>query len=203
MSHDGKKPASAGFFPIPQRFYLRPAAEVAADLLGCLLRRDGVTLVVTEVEVYGGPEDTASHCRFGRTARNAPMWGVGGHCYVYLCYGVHWMLNIVTGDEGEGAAVLVRSGEVADGLQIVLGRRFGARRLSHGGRRDKAICHGPGKVAQALSVDGSFNGHALFETGGLELCEGRPPASIERAKRVGIDFAEAKDRDALLRFKMS
>jgi DNA-3-methyladenine glycosylase len=67
---------------IAQNFYLRPVEMAAQDLLGKLLCRDGVVLRVTEVEAYGGQEDSASHCRFGKTARNAPMWGMGGHCYV-------------------------------------------------------------------------------------------------------------------------
>jgi DNA-3-methyladenine glycosylase len=181
---------------LPQSFYLRPVAVVAEGLLGCRICRDGVVLVVTEVEAYGGPEDTASHCRFGRTTRNAPMWGVGGRCYVYLCYGIHWMLNVVTGREGEGAAVLIRSCEVVDGLQTVLERR----RKVNGGRNAADICGGPGKVAQALAVDGGFNGHTLSEPGGLELREGVRPSSVERTKRVGVDYAEEKDRDAPLRF---
>jgi DNA-3-methyladenine glycosylase len=197
---------------LPQDFYLRPVGEVAPDLLGHLLCRDGIVLMVTEVEAYGGREDTASHCRFGKTARNAPMWRQGGHCYVYLCYGLHWMLNIVTGREGEGAAVLVRSCEVLEGLQEVMERRrtSGVRTKAPGasGVRTKApdamcsagICSGPGKVAQALALDGGHNGHPLYAPGGLELREGTPPTTVAHKKRIGINYAEEKDRNAGLRF---
>jgi DNA-3-methyladenine glycosylase len=120
------------------------------------------------------------------------MWGPGGRCYVYLCYGVHWMLNIVADHEDRGSAVLVRSCDVVEGMDVVMERR----RAKH----SATICHGPGKVGQALGIDGGLNGHPLFEPGDLELREGKPPASVERAKRVGIAYAKEKDRDALLRF---
>jgi len=177
---------------IEQGFYLRPVEVVARELLGKLLCKGGVVLRITEVEAYGGMEDSASHCRFGKTPRNAPMWGSGGHCYVYLCYGIHQMLNIVTGPDGEGAAVLVRSCEVAAGAKIVLERRRA--------KMGPNICNGPGKVAQALSVDKSHNFHPLFESGGLTLRDGEGPSRIERTGRVGIAFANEKDQSALLRF---
>jgi DNA-3-methyladenine glycosylase len=167
-----------------------------------LLCRDGVVLRIAEAEAYGGREDTASHCRFGRTARNAPMWGPGGRCYVYLCYGMHWMLNVVTGPEGQGSAVLVRSCEVLEGMGLVLERRRppGAGAAAPDAKRVAAICRGPGKVGQALAIDGGLNGHPLFEPGGLELREGEPPASIEGTQRIGIGYADKKDGDAPLRF---
>src|SRR6476646_9919401 len=94
---------------LPQSFYARDALLVAEALLGMHLQRDGIVLRITEVEAYRHPNDSASHCRMGRTARNAPMWGPPGHAYVYLCYGIHCLLNLVTGQEGEGAAVLIRA----------------------------------------------------------------------------------------------
>jgi DNA-3-methyladenine glycosylase len=74
-----------------------PVDLAAQRLLGCLLVHEGVTLRITEVEAYSGPGDSASHARHGRTARNAPMWGPPGRAYLYFCYGMHWMLNVVTG----------------------------------------------------------------------------------------------------------
>jgi len=177
---------------IPQSFYLRPVEVVAQELLGNLLCRDDVVLRITEVEAYGGPEDSASHCRFGKTPRNAPMWGMGGHCYVYLCYGIHQMLNVVTGDIGDGAAVLIRACEIVDGLQKLLERRKV--------KPEASVCNGPGKITQALAIDRSFNDHPLFESGGLELREGTRPASFERTKRIGIDYASENDKSAPLRF---
>ncbi|MDR1840339.1 MAG: DNA-3-methyladenine glycosylase [Holophagales bacterium] len=180
---------------IPQSFYLRPVEVVAPELLGKLLCRNGVVLRITEVEAYGGSEDSASHCRFGHTERNAPMWGMGGHCYVYLCYGIHQMLNIVAGFEGGGAAVLIRSCEVVEGLEKVL-----ERRRAKPGMTTAILCNGPGKVAQALAIDKSFNNHPLFLPSGLELREGSRPASIERSGRIGIGYASESDKSALLRY---
>jgi DNA-3-methyladenine glycosylase len=177
---------------VEQSFFLRPVGIVAQDMLGKLLCIEGVVLQISEVEAYGGPEDSASHCRFGKTPRNEPMWGMGGHCYVYLCYGVHQMLNIVTGKAGEGAAVLIRSCRVIDGLESVLKRR-------KKNQADAALCNGPGKVAQALGIDRAFNNHPLFEPGGLELRVGTEPTSFERTKRVGIGYAKEKDKNAPLR----
>ena len=89
--------------PLPQSFYARSVEEVARDLLGRSVHRAGVVLRITEVEAYGGPEDSASHARFLHTPRNAPMWGPPGRAYVYLCYGLHRMLNVVARPEGQGS----------------------------------------------------------------------------------------------------
>jgi len=178
---------------VEQSFYLRPVEIVAQELLGKLLCKGGVVLRITEVEAYGGPEDSASHCRFGKTPRNEPMWGMGGHCYVYLCYGVHQMLNIVAGPAGEGAAALVRCCEVLGGAETVLERR----RAKTAGPN---LCNGPGKVGQALAIDKTYNFHPLYKKGGLALRDGPAPASVELARRVGISYASERDRSAMLRF---
>lgn len=177
---------------IPRAFFLRPGAEVARDLLGRHLSLGEVILRITEVEAYGGPEDSASHCRYGRTPRNAPMWGPGGHAYVYFCYGAHWMLNLVTGPAGTGGAVLIRGCQVVAGLELICQRR---------GRRPCGdLLAGPGKVAQALAVTGDFNGEPLFVPGGLELRAGTLAAAFQATPRIGIGFARPEDRDAPLRF---
>ena len=106
-------------------FFQRAVAEVAVDLLGRHLRRGQVVLRITEVEAYGGPEDSASHCRFGRTARNAPMWAAGGIAYVFICYGIHPMLNIVTGPLDQAGAILIRACEPVLGLPLVRHRCTG------------------------------------------------------------------------------
>ena len=178
---------------IPQEFYLRPVDEVARALLGCELHRGGVALRITEVEAYGGPEDSASHGRHGRTPRNAPMWEEGGRAYLYLCYGVHRMLNVVTGPHGHCGAILVRACEPLAGEALILERR-GMTRVA------PPLLAGPGRIGQALDLDLSFSGHALFEPGGLELREGRPPARMVASPRVGIDFATPRDRQRRWRF---
>lgn len=175
---------------VKQKFYARDAVEVAPDLLGKLLVRGDVVLRITEVEAYP-PGDSASHCRAGRTPRNAPMWGPPGHAYVYLCYGVHMMLNIVTNEDGEGAAVLIRGAEVLDGLAEVERRR---------GRSDKGFLAGPGKVARALGVDTRASGLPLYTLDDLRLGEGKAPARVVRGRRIGIDFATPSAQRALFRF---
>lgn len=174
---------------LSQSFFARDSLDVARDLVGRVLVHGDVQLRITEVEAYRSPADTASHCRMGRTARNAPMWGPPGHAYVYLCYGMHSMLNVVSNAEGEGAAVLVRAAEPIAGLDRIASRR--------GGRIDLA---GPGKVGAALGLDTSWSGHPLFAQGGLELHEGTPVARPLVGPRVGIDYASPRDRRALYRF---
>jgi DNA-3-methyladenine glycosylase len=181
---------------IPAAFYRRPAHIVAPDLLGRHLVAGDVTLRITEVEAYGGPEDSASHCRFGRTARNAPMWGPGGHAYLYLCYGLHWMLNVVTGPAGEGGAVLIRSAEVLAGLDVVLSRR-GQSRLT------PSLLAGPGKVGQALALSSDLNHQSLFRKGELELRLGAQPSSLSAGPRVGIAFASPEDQARPWRWTIS
>jgi DNA-3-methyladenine glycosylase len=170
-----------------------PPHLAAQALLGQLLVRDGVTLRITEVEAYGGPEDSASHARHGRTARNAPMWGPSGRAYLYQCYGVHWMLNVVTGPAGNACAVLIRGAEVVAGLETVLQRR---RTL----KVSPMLCAGPGKVAQALDLDKNLDGHDLLSPGGLELRPGVPPGNILAGRRLGIDFATPEDQARAWRF---
>lgn len=173
---------------LPQAFYARDALCVARALIGAQVCREDVILRITEVEAYRWPDDTANHCRFGRTARNEPMWGPAGHAYVYLCYGLHNMLNVVTNGEGEGAAVLIRACEPVAGLSTVARRR--------GGRTGPDALNGPGKVGAALGLDAHFSHHALFEPGGLEVREGASPRAIAVGPRVGIEFADQSHRNA-------
>lgn len=170
-----------------------PPHIAAPSLLGQLLAVDNVILRITEVEAYGGPGDSASHARHGRTARNAAMWGPSGRAYLYFCYGMHWMLNVVTGPVGEPSAVLIRAAEVVAGMEKVLQRR-NTRSGMH------ALCVGPGKVAQALGLAKSFDGHDLLAPGGLELREGDPPEYILVGPRMGIGFATPVDQARAWRF---
>jgi DNA-3-methyladenine glycosylase len=171
---------------LPQSFFARDALDVAVDLVGRHLVHGDVVLRITEVEAYRFPGDTANHCRAGRTARNAPMWGPPGRAYVYLCYGIHQMLNLVTNRDDEGAAVLIRAAEPVAGLEIVQQRR--------GGMSGPALLAGPGRVGAALGLDASFNHHPLYEPGGLELREGTPPSTLLHGPRVGVDYASEADR---------
>jgi DNA-3-methyladenine glycosylase len=170
-----------------------PSDLAARSLLGQLLVRDNITLRITEVEAYGGPEDSASHARHGQTARNTPMWGPAGHAYLYFCYGMHWMLNVVTGPEGEPSAVLIRGAEVLSGTETVLLRRKTTKSTPQ-------LCAGPGKVAQALDLGKPFDGHDLLAPGGLELRPGKPPTHILAGPRLGVDFATPEDQARPWRF---
>ena len=176
---------------LPQEWYFRDVVTVARDLVGRHLKRGNVVLRITEVEAYCGPEDSACHTSMGRTPRNEPMWGDGGHAYVYLCYGIHNMLNVVTG-RGEGTAVLIRSAEPVSGLATIRRRR--------GGKAGPVLLTGPGKLGQALDLSTKCSGHALFKSGGLQLLEGTPAQRLASGPRVGIDYARPKDIRARLRF---
>jgi DNA-3-methyladenine glycosylase len=177
---------------LPQSFFDRPAERLAPALLGCRIKHGPVVLRITEVEAYAGPEDSASHARFGPTDRNAPMWGPGGRAYVYLCYGIHSMLNITSGPAGEPGAVLIRACEPVAGIDEILRRRA----VDHGPN----LLTGPGKVCMALAIDTGWSGHPLHRAGGLSLVAGAPSEQMLVGPRVGIDYAQPADRDRLWRF---
>lgn len=174
--------------PLAPAFHARPAEEVARALLGTLLVSEvgGRRCVaeIVETEAYVGPHDAASHAweKYGRTPRNDPMFGAAGTAYVYLIYGVHWCLNVVTGDEGYPAAVLLRAGRPVEGIDVARERRPG--------RPDPELMRGPGNLARALAVTGAENRHPL-DRPPLWLAAGRavPPGEIETGPRIGITRA--------------
>jgi len=135
--------------PLPRSFYLRDTVDVAVDLLGKLIVRklpDGTRLsgVIVETEAYV-TGDPASHAFRGQTPRNAAMFGEGGHTYIYISYGIHSMLNLVTQPAGVGEAVLIRALEPVDGIDRM--------RELRGGIDDRyALTSGPGKIGEALSL---------------------------------------------------
>ena len=143
--------------------------------------RDGETVAVrlTEVEAYDGANDPASHAYRSRTDRNAPMFGPAGTIYVYRGYGIHWCMNIVVGPVDQPAAVLLRGGVVTVGIETAVRRR---------GRSDH-LADGPGKLCQALAVDGSHSGSVLGEA--IELGAGSldDDEHIARTPRIGISRA--------------
>ncbi len=177
---------------LPRSFYARDPVVVARDLLGKNVRHGAVVLRITEVEAYRWPGDTACHARSGRTKRNDALWGPPGRAYVYLCYGLHHMLNVVTMDEGVAAAVLIRSCELIDGRSVVRRRR--------GGVEGPSLLTGPGKIAQALGIDVSFSHRPLYRQGGLVLEHGPPPERMLAGPRVGIDYALDEHRVLPWRF---
>lgn len=171
---------------LPREFCARDVLTVARELVGKHLRRGRVELRITEVEAYRWPGDTACHARSGRTERNAAIWGPPGRAYVYLVYGLHQMLNIVTGEDGDAQAVLVRACEPVAGLATIRERR--------GGKDGPELLTGPGKVAQALALDTTWSHHELHRDRGLTLREGPPPPALIVGPRVGIDYAEPAHR---------
>ncbi|HET6924795.1 MAG TPA: DNA-3-methyladenine glycosylase [Candidatus Saccharimonadales bacterium] len=165
-----------------------PAETVARRLLGCELVRelDGQRLVgrIVETEAYD-ETDPASHSYRGRTNRTAVMFGPPGHLYVYFTYGMHYCMNVVTGDDGHGSGVLLRALEPLAGEAVM-------RRNRHD-RSDPSVTNGPAKLCEALAVDSSLNGHDLRQAP-LKLVV-RPPMAgqdIVVATRVGI--SQAKDK---------
>ncbi|XP_019092466.1 PREDICTED: DNA-3-methyladenine glycosylase-like [Camelina sativa] len=181
---------------MPPEFFQIDALDLAPRLLGKFLRRDNVVLRITEVEAYR-PNDSACHGRFGITPRTAPVFGAGGHAYVYLCYGLHMMLNIVADKEGVGAAVLIRSCSPVAGLETIQERR--------GLKTEKPVLlNGPGKVGQALGLSTEWSHHPLYSPGGLELLDGGEEVEkIVVGPRVGIDYALPQHVNALWRFAIA
>lgn len=158
--------------------------EVAPRLLGCRVRTrfDGMPTEVrlTEVEAYAGDLDPASHAYRGLTARNASMFGPPGTLYVYRSYGVHWCMNIVARERGVAHAVLLRGGEPVAGEAVMARRR---KRADH-------LTDGPGKLSQALGVDGRHDGTSVF-SGPVRLIVDPLPAGyvVETTPRIGISRA--------------
>jgi len=174
--------------PLPRRFFARECLTVAVALLGKLLVHGDVVLRISEVEAYRHPDDSANHCRAGRTARNAPMWGPAGHAYVYLCYGMHALLNLVTDGDGEGAAVLVRAAEPVAGEALIAERRHMALK--------PGALNGPGKVAQALGLDTRASGSPLSAASGLYVADAPTVTAFRCGPRVGVDYAAEPARSA-------
>jgi DNA-3-methyladenine glycosylase len=152
---------------ISRDFYIRDVLEVAPDIIGKSLvmrQKDGsfVGYLLTDVEAYQGHEDKACHASKGKTPRTEVMYREGGHLYVYLIYGMYWMLNIVTGTEGNPQAVLIRG--VAD-------------------------ISGPGRTSRKLAIDRSFYGEDLVTSGRIWLEDNGIVSGYKTGPRIGIDYA--------------
>lgn len=168
----------------------RPAPTVAPLLLGGLLRHNtaegAVAVRITEVEAYSGNgNDPAAHSHRGPTPRNAIMFGSAGALYVYFSYGLHWCANVVCGPAGAGEAVLIRAGEVVEGLEV-------ARRRRPAARRDVDLARGPARLTQALGISGTHNGVSLLDPrSGMALTRPAQPAAalLRTGPRVGITKA--------------
>lgn len=157
-------------------FFHRDCLEVAPDLVGKLLVHDTpqgrLCLRISETEAYRGEEDTACHAHKGRTKRTEVLYGKAGTLYVYLCYGMHWLLNVVTGEEEQPQAVLIRA---------------------------CAEANGPGKLTKALQITGELNGKSI-ESSTLKIVDDGAKVSVSCKKRVGIGYASEEDQNRLWRF---
>ena len=156
-------------------FFHRPCEEVARDLVGKLLICNNKALRITETEVYCGEGDTACHASKGRTKRTEVMYMEAGTVYVYLCYGMHWMLNIVTGEKDHPEAVLIRA---------------------------CAEAPGPGRLTKALGITGVLNRENVIASDILRIEDDGFSCSVDTGKRIGIGYASQEDQDRLWRFIM-
>ncbi len=161
-------------------FFHRDCLEVAPELVGKLLVRrlpDGneLRLRISETEAYRGVEDTACHAHKGRTKRTEILYGDAGRIYVYLCYGIHWLLNFVTGEKEQPQAVLVRA---------------------------CVSQAGPGKLTKYLQINGTFNHTSIYTNKDLWVEDDGKRYRIIPDVRVGIGYASQADQERLWRFKM-
>ncbi len=177
---------AGGDLPPPADWLPRDASEAARRLLGAelLSTADGRATRgrIVETEAYLGLHDAASHAHRskGRTRRNDAMFGLAGTLYVYLSYGIHRCANVVTGEEGDPAAVLIRALEPLDGIETMAERRG----------RPTELCSGPGRLAEALGITLEHNRHDLARPP-IRLLAGRPPPpdGIGSSPRIGISRA--------------
>ena len=157
--------------------YRKNAPSLAPWLLGKMLcRKTGrktIKLRITETEAYYGEEDTACHAHKGKTERTSIMYEEGGHAYIYLCYGIHWLLNVVSGKKNFPEAVLIRG---VEGF------------------------NGPGKLTRKLEIGKSLNGENLAESNRLWIEDDGSRPLFEAAKRIGINYASEEDKNRLWRF---
>lgn len=164
---------------IDSDFYSRDCLEAAPRLVGKILARayggEILRLRITEAEAYRGAADTACHASRGMTARNRVLWAAPGTVYVYLCYGIHWMLNAITGAEGEPQGVLIRACEGQPG---------------------------PGRLTKYLHIDGSLNEKRFSPADGIWLEDDGLRPEIGAERRVGIGYASPEDQARLWRFVM-
>lgn len=171
-----------------------PVEVAARALLGALIIRDAdagrCVARIVETEAYAGPEDRASHARFGRTARNGVMFGPAGRAYVYLVYGMHHCLNIVGGADGEAAAVLIRAVEPLEGIDLMRLRRGASA------GPDQRLGAGPARACQALDIDRALDGIDLLSEQRLWLAAPTPAGSaapdsqpIVAGPRIGVAYA--------------
>jgi DNA-3-methyladenine glycosylase len=170
---------------LTESFFARDTVQVARDLVGKrLVRLDGnqrISGIILETEAYRGEEDLACHCRAGLTTRTKIMYGPAGRAYIYLIYGMYWLLNFVTESEGSPGAVLIRAIAPEEGKLVIAQRR--------GNQAEKHWTDGPGKISKALEINGELNG--------LNTCNPRSPIFIEDGRDINPEWIRAAPRVGL------
>jgi DNA-3-methyladenine glycosylase len=167
---------------LTRAFFARPVLEVAPELLGCTVAHAGVTIRLTEVEAYDGANDPGSHAFRGQTPRTRVMFGEPGGLYVYFTYGMHWCANLVCGAVGAASAVLLRAGEVVEGVEVARTRRPGVT------ARD--LARGPARLAMTLGLERDQNG--------IDICAA-DSACVVRAASGGSQPAWSRSSGARVR----
>ncbi len=183
-------------------FHHSDVVNLARELIGKILvtETEGIRTsgIIVETEAYRGADDRACHAHnYRRTARTETMFKSGGHAYVYLCYGIHPLFNIVTNVEGEPDAVLIRAVQPTDGIEWMRERRPRVK--------DAKLGSGPGCVTKALGIDRKQNGKLLIPSEGMWLEENTLAPiefAIEARTRIGVDYA-GEDAQRLWRFVMA
>jgi DNA-3-methyladenine glycosylase len=171
-----------GMRPLGRTFFARDVDAVARALIGAVLTVDGVGGIIVETESYDA-RDPASHS-FGnrQTPRNAAMFSAPGHAYVYRSYGIHWCLNFAC---GKGSAVLIRALEPTLGIETMQRRR--------GIKKAKLLCSGPGRLCEALGMNGAHNGHSLYDSPFALYCGAAKPELLS-GRRIGLTKAVEAER---------
>ena len=160
---------------LPYEFYHRHALDVAPDLVGKVLVCGDKRLRISETDAYCGETDTACHAHKGRTKRTEVLYADAGTIYVYLCYGMHWLMNVITGDADDPQGVLIRACVNAPG---------------------------PGKLTKTLGITGEYNRQSILTCPDLWIEDDGFRCTVETDIRVGIGYASQEDQDKLWRFKL-
>jgi DNA-3-methyladenine glycosylase len=189
---------------LTREFFTRPTLDVSKDLLGKFLIHEyhgkRIGGMIVETEAYVGKEDRASHSFGGRrTKRNEVEYGLGGHVYIYLVYGLHYQLNFVTAGVNEPECILIRALRPTDGIEFM-------KKFRHT-NKESNLTNGPGKLCQALKLDKSFYGYDICRKNAKLYVEDRgikiSAKQIKKGPRVGIDYAGPKWSKVPWRFYIS
>jgi DNA-3-methyladenine glycosylase len=175
--------------PLPRRFYRRDSRELAPLLLNKVLVHGDRAVRLVEVEAYAGADDPGSHAYRGLRPRNAVMFGPPGHLYVYRSYGVHWCANVVCGDKGWASAVLLRGATPLIGVDEIHASRPGIV-------RERELAGGPGRLCQAMGIDGTFDGADIVKgTEGVFLSDDgtAPPDDPGISTRIGLALGKGDE----------